>query len=617
MYVAMPIRIKIMKKKIELLAPAKNLEIGIEAIKHGADAVYIGADRFSAREAAGNSVEDIAELVRFAHIYNARVYVAINTVLTDEQLPEAEKLIHELYNVGVDAIIVQDMGVMKLNLPPIELHASTQTDNRDVEKVNFLYNTGFSQVVLARECSLNQIKNIAENTDAKLEVFVHGALCVSYSGQCYVSESIAKRSANRGSCAQFCRLPYDLVDADGNILAMGKHLLSLKDLNQSDFLEQLLDAGVSSLKIEGRLKDMAYVKNIVSLYRQRLDAIFKRRPEFRAASSGKVEINFTPDAAKSFNRGFTNYYLNKERAEAVHNPDSPKSIGEPVGTVKEVRRDSFTVAGIVPLHNGDGLCFKNERGQVEGFRVNRVEDNRVFPAEWPSVKPKTPLYRNFDHEFDKVLQKETAKRKVSVDMRLSYEQGKGFVLEIKDEDGLTAQMSMEAELAKAKSPQRDKQEKTLSKLGNTPFEVGQITMDLDDEYFIPMSGLADLRRDVLEELTQKRIETCRTIDGRAEVKQSDFPQKELSYLGNVTNKLAYSFYQDKGVAKIDWGFEIEPKPEGMLMLTKHCVKYAMGWCPKWQKARNTPAEPLLLKYKDITLRLEFDCKACEMKIFER
>lgn len=600
-------------RKIELLAPAKNLATGIEAINHGADAVYIGADRFSARSAAGNSVEDIARLAQYAHQYGARVFVALNTVLTDEQLPEAEKLIWELYEAGADALIVQDMGLLGLNLPPIELHASTQTDNRTPEKVRFFKEAGFSQVVLARELSLNQIKNISSQVDVPLEVFVHGALCVSYSGQCYLSEALSGRSANRGACAQYCRLPYNLLDAHGKVLAKGKHLLSLKDLNQSDHLEQLIDAGVTSLKIEGRLKDISYVKNITAYYRKKLDAIFKRRPDLAPKSAGKCTFTFEPNPEKSFSRGFTNYYLSGERGEQVISPDTPKSIGEYVGTVKEIRKGSFTVAGLVALHNGDGLCFRNAAGEMEGFRVNKVEDNRVFPAEWPNISPKMKLYRNYDHEFEKVLAKESGIRKIEADLLLE-ETSDGFRLTLTDTDGFTAVAEMQQAKELARSEQSENQKKQLAKLGNTLFEARNVTIGFDEPYFIPSSVLAELRRNGAEALLDARKKGYKRNEPVFKPTMHAFPQLQLSYLGNVTNTNAKSFYQQHGVTEVAPGFELKQVDGVPLMFTKHCVKYAMGWCKKLQKAENTPDEPLFLEYRDNRLQLKFDCRLCEMQV---
>ena len=445
----------IRQRKIELLAPAKNLECGIAAIDHGADAVYIGAPRFGARAAAGNSLEDIAELVRYAHLYRVRIYVTLNTILKDEELPETERMIWDLYRAGVDALIVQDMGLPGLNLPPIPLHASTQMDNRHVEKVKFLADAGFRQVVLARELSLEQIRKIHEAVpQTSLEVFVHGALCVSYSGQCYVSQHCFGRSANRGECAQFCRLSFDMVDADGKMIVKDKHLLSLKDLNQSEELEKLLDAGASSLKIEGRLKDVTYVKNVTAYYRQRLDAIFKRRKEYIRASSGSVRLAFKPQLDKSFTRGFTNYFL-FGRNKDIFSFDTPKSLGEEMGYVKEIRGNYIVVAGVKPFSNGDGICYLDERGKLKGLRINRVENNKLFPAgEMPRIKQRTVLYRNYDQEFEKLMQRKSAERKLGVDMSLK-ENNFGFTLTLTDEDDVSVSIALEKEKELARTPQTD------------------------------------------------------------------------------------------------------------------------------------------------------------------
>jgi Collagenase and related proteases len=539
--------------------------------------------------------------------------VALNTVLTDDQMPQAETLIHELYNVGADALIVQDMGLLKLHLPPIELHASTQTDNRTTEKVRFLEQTGFSQVVLARELSLNQIKEIASQTQVPLEVFVHGALCVSYSGQCYISEALSGRSANRGMCAQYCRLPYNLLDADGKELVHAKHLLSMKDLNQSDYLEQLIDAGATSLKIEGRLKDADYVKNLTAYYRKKLDAIFARRPDLQAKSSGHCRYTFEPNPEKSFCRGFTHYFLHGRTDEAVSCPDSPKSIGEYVGTVKEIRKNSFTVAGTTVLHNGDGLCFRNAQGEMVGFRVNRVEENLVFPSEWPAVSPKMKLYRNFDIEFNRILSKESAVRKIDVDMELQ-ETLEGFALQMVDEDGYRVSRSIPSSKELARGEQKENQVRQLSKLGNSLFLPRRVTIAFESPFFIPSSVLSELRRDAVEALLQLRKNSYRRTEVGIVPTFHAFPTHTLSYLGNVTNTKARSFYAEHGVQAIAPGFELKHIDGVALMYTKYCIKYAMGWCVRHQQPKTTPKEPLFLEYRGKKLQLKFDCRLCEMQV---
>lgn len=605
----------IRQRKIELLAPAKNLECGIAAIDHGADAVYIGAPRFGARAAAGNSLEDIAELVRYAHLYRVRIYVTLNTILKDEELPETERMIWDLYRAGVDALIVQDMGLPGLNLPPIPLHASTQMDNRHVEKVKFLADAGFRQVVLARELSLEQIRKIHEAVpQTPLEVFVHGALCVSYSGQCYVSQHCFGRSANRGECAQFCRLSFDMVDADGKMIVKDKHLLSLKDLNQSEELEKLLDAGASSLKIEGRLKDVTYVKNVTAYYRQRLDAIFKRRKEYIRASSGSVRLAFKPQLDKSFTRGFTNYFL-FDRNKDIFSFDTPKSLGEEMGYVKEIRGNYIVVAGVKPFSNGDGICYLDERGKLKGLRINRVENNKLFPAgEMPRIKQRTVLYRNFDQEFEKLMQRKSAERKLGVDMSLK-ENNFGFTLTLTDEDDVSVSIALEKEKELARTPQTDNIKAQLAKLGNTPFDVERIDVELRDNWFIPSSQLAELRREAVEQLLAARRMNYRQEIVSMPETHHPFPQTELTYLGNVMNEGAARFYRHHGVAKMAPAFEKQPATDAVLMFCKHCLRYSMGWCPVHQRGKSPFREPYYLVSSDgKRFRLEFDCKFCQMKV---
>lgn len=606
---------KMKQRPIELLAPAKNLECGIEAINHGADAVYIGAPRFGARAAAGNSLADIEALVQYAHLYNVRIYVTVNTILRDDELKETEAMIWDLYRVGVDALIVQDMGLTQLNLPPIPLHSSTQMDNRTVEKVRFLADAGFRQVVLARELSVNEISRIhAACPDTLLEVFIHGALCVSYSGQCYVSEACFGRSANRGECAQFCRLQFDMTDADGKVIEKGKHLLSLKDMNQSDNLEELLDSGASSLKIEGRLKDVSYVKNVTAYYRQKLDALFKRRKEYVRASSGSVKLAFRPQLDKSFSRGFTDYFAHG-RNPGIFSFNTPKSLGEEVGTVKEIRGNYLTVAGVKAFSNGDGLCYLDAQGRLQGFRVNRVENNKLFPQEMPRIKPKTVLYRNFDQEFDRIMQKNSAERKLAVDVSLT-ENNFGFTLTMCDEDGNSVSMALSKDKELARTPQHDNLINQLGKLGNTPFVPRNIEVDLSENWFIPSSELAELRRATVEKLLAlRRINYHRELWRMPET-EHPYPQKELTYLGNVMNKEAAAFYQKHGVEKIAPAFEMEHPEGAALMFCKHCLRYSMGWCPVHHKVKSPYREPYYLVSGDgKKFRLQFDCKNCQMKVY--
>ena len=594
-------------RKIELLAPAKNLETGIEAINHGADAVYIGAPQFSARSAAGNSLDDIRQLVEHAHLFHAKVYVALNTILTDSELEFAERMIWDIYRAGADAIIIQDVGILNLLLPPIEIHASTQMDNRSIEKVRFWEETGFSQVVLARELTINEIRDIAAQTSVALEVFVHGALCVSYSGQCYISQALSGRSANRGVCAQYCRLPYTLQDAGGNVLASQKHLLSLKDLNQSDFLEELLDAGVSSLKIEGRLKETSYVKNITAYYRQKLNAIFEKRPEYRAASSGKSIPSFMPNLQKSFNRGFTNYFL-YGRTKDINSPDSPKSIGEPVGNVVDVKGNHFTITGTKTIHNGDGLCFGST-----GFRVNRVDGVKIFPADMPRLNQGITLFRNYDHEFEKALSGKSAERKIDIEWLLE-EIPFGFSLTITDEDTYTATITHAFNKELAKKDQQANIREQLSKLGDTPFRMMELSNRLTDNWFIPSSVLSEMRRKTVAALLRVRKIALRQPLRAIQPTFHSFPETELTYLGNVLNENAREFYKQHGVKTVHPAFEQESPANVPVMFTKHCLKYQLGYCPKQAAEKNTQ-EPWVLLTGNHKLRVQFDCRKCEMQVY--
>ncbi|WP_102409158.1 peptidase U32 family protein [Parabacteroides bouchesdurhonensis] len=603
-------------RTIELLAPAKDLICGIEAINHGADAVYIGAPKFGARAAAGNSLDDIKTLCDYAHLYGARIYVALNTILKEDELEEAECLIRQLYDVGTDALIVQDMGITQLDLPPIPLHASTQTDNRTPEKVKFLQNAGFTQVVLARELSLNQIRAIHEQTTVPLEVFVHGALCVSYSGQCYLSAALSGRSANRGECAQYCRLPYTLTDADGKVIADSKHLLSLRDMNRSEYLEALMDAGASSFKIEGRLKDISYVKNITAFYRKKLDAILSRRSEYCRASAGTCTFTFEPVAEKSFNRGFTPF-LTEERTADITAFDTPKSLGELVGTVKEIKGNSFTIAGVKQLNNGDGLAFFNTRGDLEGFRVNRVEANRIFPLKMPDIRPKMQIYRNFDQAFEKQLSKPSAERKLAVNIRF-FDNSFGFSLEMEDETGARIVINRSFEKEVARKDQQDNIRTQLGKFGNTPFEVSRVEIDLSENWFAPSSLLADMRREGVE-----KLQVCHRMRYRRELSKRNianadaalYPEGSLTYLGNVANSRACAFYKKYGVGEIAPAFELCPQKDVPLMFTKHCIRFSMKACPVYQKPVSSFKEPYYLLYKDTRLRLQFDCKNCQMLVY--
>ena len=599
-------------RKIELLAPAKNLETGIAAINHGADAVYIGAAQFGARQAAGNSVEDIARLVEYAHLFGVKVYVTLNTIIYDDEVASVEQLVAELYKVGVDALIVQDMGIAGMNIPPIPLHASTQMDNRTVEKAKFLAGVGFPRIVLARELSLSEIKEIHDAVpDIELEVFVHGALCVSYSGQCYASQHCFGRSANRGACAQFCRLPFDLVDAEGTVVMRDKHLLSLKDMNRSAHIEQMLDAGVTSFKIEGRLKDVSYVKNITAYYRAKLDEVFARRPEYERASYGKCAPQFTPAPEKSFSRGFTDYMLNGNKDEMT-SFDTPKSKGEYMGRVKFVSRNFFTFTG-KDFNNGDGACFVSRDGRLKGFHINRVEGNRIFPQTMPQVESGDELYRNYDCDFERQLSRPDVARRMRVDLTFC-ENADGFVLKGIDESGLECSVSTVFEKQEARTSQRDNIVKQLGKWGNTPFEVGEVNVEFSSEWFVPSSLLSDMRRSLCEELIKRHNEEDSREDMRLADNAIPFVADELDYKGNVSNSHAKAFYMKHGVKSLMPAFENEPVDNAVVMFCKHCIKFSLGWCTK-SGAKHAFKEPFYLVSGDgKRFRLSFDCKECMMKV---
>ncbi|MDD4823482.1 MAG: U32 family peptidase [Bacteroidales bacterium] len=602
------------QRAIELLSPARNLSCGIDAINHGADAVYIGAPLFSARAAAGNSIEEIESLCNYAHKYFGRVYVALNTILKEQELAEAETIIHRLYNAGADALIIQDMGILQMNLPPIALHASTQMDNRTPEKVSFLEKTGFTQVVLARELSLDQISAISKSTSVSLEAFVHGSLCVSYSGQCYASQALTGRSANRGECAQICRLPFTLTDAEGKEICKEKHLLSLKDLNHSSHLEELIDAGISSLKIEGRLKDNTYVKNVTAFYRQQLDLILeKRASDYIPASSGKTTFFFTPQPEKSFNRGFTSYFL-YGREPDICSPDTPKSIGEKIGTVKYATPGKITVNSSLTLHNGDGFCYL-ESGTFKGFRINRAEGNTLYPSEKFAIEKGTTLYRNQDQEFEQLLTRNTAERKVSVEITLLDDE-EGFKMLIQDKDGTSYTKALIRTKELAKQDQTAQIQRVISKLGDTIYTASAIHIKLSQPYFIPSSILTEFRRQVFSEFEEKRIK--RSLESRSisQITQGiPFPSTKLTYLGNVSNSKANAFYKATGVSDIAAAYELEPVSGASVMFCKHCILYTLNMCKK-----RTPGslsgwkEPFILSSKNHKLALKFDCVKCEMKL---
>lgn len=614
-----------MIREIELLAPAKNLECGIAAIDHGADAVYIGANSFGARVAAGNSIEDIEQLCHYAHQYNVKVYVTINTIIYDDEIDRVEGLIRQLQDIGVDAILVQDMAILKIcgNIKSrIILHASTQTDNRNIKKVEWLKKLGFSRVVLARELSLKEISAIHKAIpDIELEVFVHGALCVSYSGACYASEYCFHRSANRGNCAQFCRLKFYLRDSADKTVQKGKYMLSLKDMCRIHSLKELLDAGATSLKIEGRLKNVSYVKNVVAAYSQELDRIISLYPDkYKRSSAGKSVCSFKPDLNKTFNRGFTDYFL-FGRKEGLASVNTPKAIGEFVGKVKEVRKNSFSVSGTNAFSNGDGLCFINDKQQLEGFRVNKVLNNRLFPLKMPvSLKPHMALYRNNDQLFENMMSASTANRKISINMILSAAQD--YVeLMMKDNDGHIVIERMSYNSDKAQKSQEENMKRQLSKLGNTPYVADEIIITSATETrFIPSSILVELRRRTLDKfsnqfmLSQNRGSLSRILH---EDTDTNINAEDIN-AANVANKFARRLYDEIGPKDAPDAFETIRHDADctQIMTCRYCIRYEMGYCTK-QKGKKAPwKEPLYLVLNDDRkFRLKFDCINCQMKIY--
>lgn len=600
--------------KIELLAPAKNLETGIAAINYGADAVYIGAPKFGARSAAGNTLEDIQKLIEYAHQYWAKVFITMNTILYDHELEEAEKLILKLYEMGADALIVQDMGILELNLPPIELHASTQTHNYDLERIQFLEKVGFKRIILARELSLEQIKEIRKHTTVELEYFIHGALCVSLSGQCYFSHALGGRSANRGECSQACRMKYDLVDAEGKVIASDKHLLSLKDLNLSNHLKEIIDSGICSLKIEGRLKDSSYLKNVTSFYRQRLDKIFLRTNEYEPASSGYTITDFKPDPERTFNRGYTNYFFTG-RVPEIANFHTPKSMGKEIGKILDVKNDHFIVRSKYPLNNGDGLCFFNRNKLLKGIQVNGVKGNKVFPNDMNMIEKGAVLYRNNDHEFAKELKRDNNKRKIDVDFQL-YCLENSITLTACDIDDITAAYTLEENFEAARNEEMalSNIKKQLLKSGDSIFNVNDVDIEFDNVPFIQAKLLNELRRNCLDLLLQNRLEANNEVKNRPLIAHPQYPHKTLSYMGNVVNCKAEEFYHKCGVEKIEPGFELQKNYSGKtLMTTKHCLRHEFGMCHKEGKAIENN-KPLYLVDSKNRYKLVFNCQRCEMKI---
>lgn len=615
------------RKHLELLAPAKNADFGIEAINHGADAVYIGGPAFGARAKAPNTVQDIARLVQHAHRFHAEVFVALNTIFHDNELEGVRQLVHQLYDSGVDALIVQDMGLLELDLPPIQLHASTQTDIRTVEKAQFLDQVGFSQIVLARELDIATVKKIADATTANLEYFIHGALCVAFSGQCFISHAHTGRSANRGECSQECRLPYTLEDQKGRIIGKDKHYLSMKDNDQSANLRALIAAGVSSFKIEGRYKDLPYVKNATAHYRQLLDEILEEMPEYAKSSAGHASYTFTPQPEKTFNRSATDYFANGRQAD-IGAFDTPKFAGEELGKVRKVGKDFIDVATDIELHNGDGVCFFDVHKELVGLRVNTVQSldkytYRLFPNEMPAdIRNNTQLYRNRDHAFMRLLEKDSASRKIAINAAF-YETPDGFALTLTDEQGFsaTSQCSAEKQLANDVEKAESSLRENLAKLGNTDFIARDIGLELTQAWFLPASTVNQLRRDAVEQLIDIRtLAYERPLLRAAAEPPAIYPQDTLSYLANVYNQKARDFYHKHGVKLIASAYEAnEELDEVPVMITKHCLRFSHGLCPKEAKGvigvqGTVTAEPMTLISGNDRYTLKFDCKPCEMHV---
>ncbi len=610
-----------MKKKVEILAPAKNLVQGMAAINAGADAVYIGAPQFGARSNATNSIEDIEALVEYAHLFKAQVFVVVNTILYDHELEDCKKLIHELYAIGVDALIVQDMAVLEMDLPPIVIHASTQANNRDPKHVKFLADAGMKRVVLARELNLDQIKDIHQATDVELEFFVSGALCVSFSGNCYMSIANGERSANRGSCAQNCRLPYNLVDGTGKTLISNSHLLSIKDLDLSDQLPNLIEAGVTSFKIEGRLKDMVYVKNNTSYLRKKLDAFLENNESYQKASSGRTFFNFDPEMDRSFNRGYTDYFVNK-RTEKIGSWESPKSQGQYIGKLIETKANGYIIENYEKLNNGDGLYFINENNEPDGMQINIIVNNIVVPNTFKNIAPGTVIYRNSDAEFIRLVERDdSAIRKIGVNFTFT-ETNDGFMLVAIDEDGHQSISSFEAvkELAKNEESTIPNIKKNLSKAGGTPFIIDNINVEFSQNWFLPISKINEVRRVVLEQLIDIRIKEYHREEFQIQKTDHPYPVSQLDFTYNVSNHMAKAFYKRHGVTEIEKAFELQWDPgKSRVMVTKYCVKYELGKCARFQRDTmgEKVVEPLTLTHGDNAYKLKFNCKPCEMEIWEK
>jgi len=603
-----------MVTSLELLAPAGNADIGIAAIDHGADAVYIGAPKFSARADAGIDIADITRLIRHAHFYYARVYVALNTILTDRELPEALEIIREIFQIGADGLILQDLGLLEMDIPPIPLIASTQMHNNTPEKVQFLESIGFKRVILARELSLDEIAAIRQKTRVELETFVHGALCVSYSGQCYMSQAATGRSGNRGICAQPCRYCYDLIDADGKVIRKQKYLLSLKDMNLMAAIPDLVAAGVTSFKIEGRYKGIDYVKNVTAAYRQAIDRFIGEHPDYCRSSSGVSTFTFSPDPAKTFNRGYTQYFI-FGRKEKVASMDTQKSIGQYVGAITGMGKEFFRM-GSHDLKNGDGICFFTNQKNLTGFLIERVDKEKIYPNNMTGLAIGTRLYRNHDMAFARILKRSSARRQIAV--KMDFLQDDTMVrLTVRDEDGNQAETIIEALFEFSRNPSQTLEQINthLSRTGNSPYQVTGLTVHSKQPGFLQISILNGIRRDVLEKLTTIRLEKyCRQTIGFAP-NDAPYPEKRLDFHANVLNEHAGRFYKRHGVEITEPAFETLSNTVGKtVMTTRYCIRYQLDMCLKYNLSGHSPEEPLRISDRNHIYCLEFDCQQCRMHV---
>ena len=597
---------------IELLSPAKDIESGIAAIDYGADAVYIGSPKFGARAKASNTLEDISRLIEYAHKFSVRIYPVLNTILFNEELKIAENLIHDLYSIGSDALIIQDMGILEMDLPPLPLFASTQANNHSLERIQFFEKVGLQRVILARELSLNEIKNIKENSNIELEFFVHGALCVSYSGQCYFSQAVSKRSGNRGECAQPCRMRYDLLDADGNTILKDKNILSLKDLNLSKYLSELIDAGIVSFKIEGRLKDISYIKNITGFYRKTIDEIIKNRNDIKKISTGAIDLNFEPTPYKSFNRGFTSYYIDNTKRTHVASINTEKSIGEKIGRVISIGNNHIVVDSKLEFNNGDGICFFNNENLL-GTRINFIKDNKLFLNSISGIEVGTIIYRNYDIGFDMFLSKNKLKRKIEVDFILSLAENvlllKG--IDVDQNEYMVSKKIKTSELAINNVDIKNKLIEQLKKTGGTIFKARNIEIINPINVSISHSMINQLRRDLLQGLENMRLKNYRRVEYKIIPNNHPYPEKNLDYTYNIVNQKARDFYRRHLVKNIEDGFELLPnQTDKAIMKSKYCIRFEIGECPLENKQASS--KPLFLINNRTKLCIEFNCTECNM-----